>query len=88
MNAIGKGEVRAILRDLVIEIKTSARELAGDRLEHAALTKDIGLDSLDLINLLFRCEERFKCSIPAEDVDQNILTFGKFAEYLEGKVGK
>jgi acyl carrier protein len=66
------------------------REIKGDKLrvpdggiEGLSLTEDLRLDSLDLINFLFRVEEVHGIKIPAEDLDENeLVILGNLAAYV------
>jgi acyl carrier protein len=48
------------------------------------LRDDLGLNSLDAIELMFKIEEEFDISIPDEDM-QRLLTVGDVISYLESK---
>ena len=54
----------------------------------AHLFEDLGLDSLDLINLLFQLEEKHGVKISADDVQQrNLLVLGNLAAFVTGQKG-
>lgn len=49
--------------------------------------KEAGLDSLDIVNLLFAIEEKFGVKIPDEDLEEKeLLVFGKLVNFLLEKV--
>lgn len=50
------------------------------------LRDDLGLNSLDAIELMFKIEEEFDISIPDEDM-QRLVTVGDVISYLETKTG-
>ena len=50
------------------------------------LRKDLGLDSLAMIELLFKIEEAFDLEIPNDDLSQ-ITTVGDVINYVEQRVG-
>ena len=50
------------------------------------LKKDLGLDSLAMIELLFKIEEAFDLEIPNDDLSQ-ISTVGDVIAYVERRVG-
>ena len=50
------------------------------------LRKDLGLDSLAMIELLFRIEEVFDLEIPNDDLSQ-ITTVGDVVVYVEQRMG-
>ncbi len=45
---------------------------------------DLGVDSLDLFDLVMALEEEFDIEIPSEDLEQ-ITTVGAVIKYVEGK---
>ena len=51
------------------------------------LRKDLGLDSLAMIELLFKIEEAFDLEIPNDDLSQ-ITTVGDVVAYVEQRVGQ
>ena len=54
----------------------------------AHLFEDLGLDSLDLINLLFQLEEKHGVKISAEDVqERNLLVLGNLAAFVASQKG-
>jgi acyl carrier protein len=50
------------------------------------LKKDLGLDSLAMIELLFKIEEAFDLEIPNDDLSQ-ITTVGDVIAYVEHRLG-
>jgi acyl carrier protein len=50
------------------------------------LKKDLGLDSLAMIELLFKIEEAFDLEIPNDDLSQ-ITTVGDVIAYVERRLG-
>jgi acyl carrier protein len=50
------------------------------------LRNDLGLDSLAMIELLFKIEEAFDLEIPNEDLSQ-ITTVGEVVAYVERRLG-
>jgi acyl carrier protein len=66
-----------------------ARELKRDPATIApeqALREDLGLNSLDAIELMFKVEEEFDLEIPDADL-QRLRTVGDLVAYLEGRLG-
>lgn len=51
-----------------------------------ALREDLGLNSLDAIELMFKVEEEFDLEIPDADL-QALRTVGDLVGYLEGRLG-
>ena len=58
---------------------------ADDVTPTAELINDLGINSLELADLVLLCEERFDIVIEDEDV-QNFVTVGDVVEYLASKV--
>lgn len=54
--------------------------------DEASLTHDLGLDSLDTVDLVLQMEDRFKVSIPDEDYPK-LQTVGAIYDYLRTKSG-
>jgi acyl carrier protein len=69
---------------------TVAKELRQDVTavtQEQTLRDDLGLNSLDAIELMFKIEEEFDLSIPDEDV-QTLITVGDVIAYLEGRLNQ
>jgi len=78
---IAKSEIAERLR------ATLAKELRQDVnaiTPRHTLRDDLGLNSLDAIELMFKIEEEFDLSIPDEDM-QKLVTVGDVIAYLEAK---
>ncbi|MCQ2499163.1 MAG: acyl carrier protein [Lachnospiraceae bacterium] len=52
--------------------------------EATSFKEDLGVDSLDLFELVMTLEEEFGIEIPSEDLE-NITTVGAVIEYIENK---
>ena len=48
----------------------------------AELSSDLGLNSIELANLVMLCEEKFDLTIDDDDI-HNFVTVGDVVEYLE-----
>ena len=48
------------------------------------LMKDLGADSLDIVEMIMSVEEEFSITVPDEDV-QKIKTFGELVKYVKSK---
>src|SRR5437867_10680465 len=70
-----------ILTALANELK---RDVSTIGLNHS-LRGDLGLNSLDAIELMFRIEEEFDLSIPDDDI-QGLVKVGDVIEYLERRL--
>jgi len=55
-----------------------------DITEATSFKDDLGVDSLDLFELVMALEEEFDIEIPSEDLE-NITTVGAVIEYIESK---
>jgi acyl carrier protein len=63
-------------------LKKDERKLAAT----LSLREDLGLDSLAIIELLYRIEEAFNLSIPDEDLEK-LQTVGDVIAYIEHGLG-
>ena len=52
--------------------------------EETSFKDDLGVDSLDLFELVMALEEEFGTEIPSEDLEK-ITTVGAVVEYIENK---
>lgn len=69
-----------ILKTIVAEyLGTSPEEI----LTEARLYEDLGLDSLDITEIVLEVEERFSTEIPERDVEK-MVTVGDILTVLEG----
>lgn len=50
----------------------------------AELTGDLGINSLELADLVYACEEKFGVEIDDDDL-RNFITVGDVVKYLESK---
>jgi len=53
----------------------------------ANFVKDLGIDSLDLAEIVMEFEQTFDIRIPDEDAEK-LQTFGQAVQYIESKVKK
>ena len=82
-------QITAFLREAVGELASRQIPEDDEAFRSADLLQDIGCDSLDLINLLFRIEQRYKIKIPEPDIDEQGLTrVGRLADYLAAQPGR
>ncbi|MBQ9802408.1 MAG: acyl carrier protein [Clostridia bacterium] len=63
---------------LMEELQISDSEITLD----AELSKDLGINSIDLADLVMRCEEQFDIEI-SEDAANEFITVGDVVTYLE-----
>ena len=73
---------KTVCRFLVDEI-----ELDEDKLEDdARLKEDLGIDSLDFVDIVVICEREFGFKIKPEEM-KNVNTLGQFYDYIGEKLG-
>ena len=53
-----------------------------DQLRPEATLADLGIDSLEFVDLIFKIEDRFDLKI-GDDVPRSLLTLGDVAAYIE-----
>lgn len=79
---IAKTEITERLRaTLAKELKQDVHSITPAH----TLRDDLGLNSLDAIELMFKIEEEFDVSIPDEEI-QKLATVGDVITYLEGRL--
>ncbi len=49
------------------------------------IAKDLGADSLDVVELLMSIEDEFDIEIPDEEIE-NIKTIGELVEYIQSNI--
>ncbi|HKW86544.1 MAG TPA: acyl carrier protein [Nitrospiraceae bacterium] len=78
--------VKSVIADRILAAlaKELKREVSTIGLNHS-LRGDLGLNSLDAIELMFRVEEEFDLSIPDADL-QKLVTVGDLVTYIEGRL--
>ncbi len=47
------------------------------------LSQDLGINSVELMDLAMRCEEEFDIQFPDDDI-HNLVTVGDIVNYIEG----
>jgi acyl carrier protein len=67
------------IKDLLVEELSINPD---DITPEAALVADLGINSLELADLILLCEERFDIEI-GDDAAQKFVTVGDVADYLE-----
>ena len=68
---------------LVEELRVNADDVTME----AQLAGDLGINSLELADLIFECEKEFDITIDEEDL-HDISTVGDIVKYLESACGK
>ncbi len=71
-------QIKTLLMD---EMQIEAEDITME----AELTKDLGINSIELADLVMLCEERFNIEINDEDIHK-LISVGDVVKYLEAKV--
>jgi len=63
------GEIRRIVREMIFDVlqKKRSRFKLEDVKEGASLTRDLGIDSLDILQMTAICEKKFQLKLPDEE---------------------
>ena len=79
-----KEEVKKIVNNFIVEELEVDPELLRD---DALLKDDIGIDSLDFVDIVVLVEENFGFKIKAEEMTK-VKTLAQFYDYIEANVNK
>ncbi len=71
-------KIKAILAE---QLDADADEMTMD----TNIAKDLGADSLDVVELLMSIEDEFEVEIPDEEIE-NIKTIGELTEYIQNNM--
>jgi|GEM_PF-5096099 len=76
-------EISRIVREVIFDAlqKKKSRFKLEDIKEGVSLTRDLGIDSLDILQMTAVCEKRFKLRIP-DDENQNLDELGSIVKVL------
>ena len=76
-------EIEAIVKNFLIEeIEVDEEVIA----PNAMLKDDLGIDSLDFVDIVVIVERNFKFKIKPEEM-MGVQTLSQFCDYIESKVG-
>lgn len=64
----------------IIKVLKEFRDFEADKITAATTFKELGLDSLDVVDLVMKIEEEFGISIP---MNGNLQTIGDVADFIE-----
>ena len=79
---MNKQEIEAKVKEfLVDDLELDESKINSD----ARLKEDIGIDSLDFVDIVVIVEKKFGFKIKTEDMAK-IKTFSQFCEYIESKI--
>ena len=72
--------------DKIIDILSEFTELSTEEMnENTELVNDMGLNSLDVVNVIVTFEEEFNIEIP-DRIIKDLRTIGDIAKYIEENV--
>lgn len=71
-------KIKAILAE---QLDADAEEMTMD----TNIARDLGADSLDVVELLMSIEDEFEVEIPDEEIE-NIKTIGELTEYIQNNM--
>lgn len=75
-------EIEAKVRTFMIEdLEIDEKKITSD----ARLKEDIGIDSLDVVDIVVLVKEVFDFKMKTEEMSA-VLTFGQFCDYIEQKL--
>ncbi|CCF56002.1 hypothetical protein KAFR_0A05670 [Kazachstania africana CBS 2517] len=81
-NKLNKKEVVTRIADVIKSFNVDNKQLTNKSVTEAtSYYDDLGLDSLDTVELLVNIEEEFEIEIP-DDVADNLKTVGETAKYV------
>lgn len=84
MNHMTRQEIEERVRNFLIEDLEIEEEKIFD---DALLKEDIGIDSLDFVDIVVIVERNFGFKIKPEEM-QGVVTYKQFCDYIEGKLNK
>jgi len=73
-----KEKIKEIISDLV-DVPTE------NVVEEVELSDGLGMDSLDVVDMIMRCEKEFDCNIPYEDY-ADVKTVGDVFKIVENRI--
>ena len=83
MSEANNSDVLAVLRAEISEVKGEAVDASDDAFREMHMIEDLGLDSLDMMTILFQVEQHFDLKIPEPDIDErNLARVGNMADYV------
>lgn len=75
-------DIEQVFRNIIVDqLGVDAEEVTLD----SSIEQDLGADSLDSIEIVMECEEKFGIEIPDEDIE-HIQTVSQAIDYLARKV--
>lgn len=80
MTATTKNAVDEKIRESLESLKPGVLDSIDKPFDDLNMSSDLGLDSLDVINILFQLEETFAVKVP--DDDDKLLIIGPLSTYI------
>ena len=71
------------LKEMIIKINAREVEISDD----TDLFKDLGFDSLDMVELVLEIEREYDIKIPDYEITEKSITFKDVKDYIEQKKG-
>lgn len=75
----------AALEDELLDLVAQEALIDRAKLVREATLEDVGLDSVDVVSIVFAIEEKYGAEI-AEDAFKNTLNLGEFVDTLKGLI--
>ena len=75
----------ATLDDELLDLVAEEALIDRSKLVREATLEDVGLDSVDVVSIVFAIEEKYGAEI-AEDAFKNTLNLGEFVDTLKGLI--
>ncbi len=73
-------------KDKIVSIISDLTGVSEEKItEESKLSDELGLDSLDLVEVVMKLEEEFDCSIPDEDYETS-MTVGSLFEIVSNRI--
>jgi acyl carrier protein len=86
-NAVENAGTYEKIAELLHEVDEKLESLTAPKIEGKHLTRDLGLDSLDVIKFVLLVEEKFGVKIADEEIDaRGLLGIDNLAAYLAERV--
>lgn len=70
------------IKEIISDLSGFSEETVNEEIE---LKDGLGLDSLDVVEMMMKFEEEFDCNIPDEDYS-NVKTVGDVFKVVEGRI--
>ena len=68
----------------ILSIMEKDYQLSADEVKQATIWSELGLDSLDIVELILKLEEEFGIEVD-DDATDKVKSFNALLEYLKGK---